>query len=66
VRVRYHHHADRAITAARRGTLAVLMPAPDFDQVLEASERGHLLPEKATSFQPKPNVGGFIRSLHDE
>jgi uncharacterized protein (DUF1015 family) len=41
------------------------MPAPDFDQVLEASAAGSLLPEKATSFQPKPNVGSFIRSLHD-
>ena len=66
VRVRYHHHADGALGAARRGTIAVLMPAPDFDQVLAASAAGHLLPEKATSFQPKPNVGGFIRSLHDE
>ena len=65
VRVRYHHHADGALGAARRGTLAVLMPAPDFDQVLEASACGHLLPEKATSFQPKPNVGGFIRALRD-
>jgi hypothetical protein len=65
VRVRYHHNADSALGAARRGTVAVLMPAPDFDQVLEASAAGSLLPEKATSFQPKPNVGSFIRSLHD-
>ena len=28
--------------------------------------RGHLLPEKATSFQPKPSLGAIMRSLRDE
>lgn len=65
VRIAYHHSADAALGAARRGTVAVLLPAPDFDQVLAASAAGHLLPEKATSFQPKPDVGGFIRPLRD-
>ena len=42
------------------------MPAPDFADVLRAAEHGRLLPEKATSFQPKPSVGVLIRSLRDE
>ena len=33
------------------------------DQIVSAHR---LLPEKATSFQPKPGVGVLMRSLHDE
>ena len=42
------------------------MPAPEFADVLRIAEAGRLLPEKATSFQPKPSVGVLIRSLRDE
>ena len=35
--------------------LAVLMPAPDVDEVLRIVGHDRLLPEKATSFQPKPS-----------
>ena len=62
----YAHSVDDALSAvARRRGLAVLMPVPDFTEVLRAAERGRLLPEKATSFQPKPSVGVLIRSLRD-
>ena len=42
------------------------MPAPDFDLVTRVALAGRLLPEKATSFQPKPSIGVLIRSLRDE
>ena len=41
------------------------MPATDFDLVLRIVAGGGLLPEKATSFQPKPSLGVLIRSLRD-
>lgn len=60
----YAHSVDDALRAvARRRGLAVLMPAPEFGDVLQVVEHGRLLPEKATSFQPKPSVGVLIRSL---
>jgi uncharacterized protein (DUF1015 family) len=62
------HHPDEedAVAAARRrrGT-ALLLPPPTFEQVLDAALAGRLLPEKATSFQPKPHVGVVMRSLTD-
>lgn len=64
--VDYHHSTDEALAAvAGRGGTAVLMPAPDFGRVLEICAADRLLPEKATSFQPKPHVGVLIRSLRD-
>ncbi|GAA1774989.1 DUF1015 domain-containing protein [Nocardioides hankookensis] len=64
---RYAHSVDEALSAvARRRGLAILMPVPDVVDVLHAAEHGRLLPEKATSFQPKPSVGVLIRSLRDE
>ena len=41
------------------------MPAPDFDLVHHLVAHERLLPEKATSFQPKPSVGVLMRALHD-
>lgn len=63
--ISHHPDADDAVAAARRrkGT-AVLLPAPTFEQVLDAARAGRLLPEKATSFQPKPHVGVVMRSLN--
>lgn len=43
----------------------VVVPALDFTDVARVVSRGHLLPEKATSFQPKPTVGAIMRSLRD-
>ena len=39
---------------------------PTVDLVLRIAGDDRLLPEKATSFQPKPSLGVLIRSLRDE
>lgn len=64
--VGYHHSVDDALGRARGDTVAVLMPAPSVDLVIRVAEADRLLPEKATSFQPKPSLGVLIRSLRDE
>jgi uncharacterized protein (DUF1015 family) len=65
--VEHAHSVDDALRAvARRRGLALLMPAPEFADVLRVAQHGRLLPEKATSFQPKPSVGVLIRPLRDE
>lgn len=65
--VSHHHTVHDALSRAERGRdVAVLMPAPDFDLVLSTVAAGRLLPEKATSFQPKPTLGVLMRSLRDE
>lgn len=67
--VSFHHSVDDALARAHgrgRGHLAVLLPALSFDQVHDVVASGRLLPEKATSFQPKPPLGGLMRSVHDE
>ena len=46
--------------------VAVLMPAPDSTWCSASPADDRLLPEKATSFQPKPSLGVLIRSLRDE
>lgn len=62
----YLHAVDAALDAvSRRRGVALLMPAPEFGQVLRIAAEERLLPEKATSFQPKPSVGVLIRSLRD-
>ena len=65
-RIGYHHSVEDALAhvSPTIGT-AVLLPAPDFDLVLRIVAAGRVLPEKATSFQPKPSVGVLIRSLRD-
>ncbi|MDH2415563.1 DUF1015 family protein [Nocardioides sp. CER19] len=64
--VGHHPDSEEAVAAARRrhGT-ALLLPPPTFEQVLDAAQAGRLLPEKATSFQPKPHVGVIMRSMRD-
>ena len=63
----YHHSVeDDPRPAAAADGVAVLMPAPDVDLVLQIAADDRLLPEKATSFQPKPSLGVLIRSLRDE
>ena len=64
-RLDYHHSVEDTLTAIRGGDVAVLLPAPELALVLRAVEAGRLLPEKATSFQPKPSVGVLMRSLLD-
>lgn len=63
-RVNFHHSVEHTLRAigSRRGT-ALLLPAPTVDQVWHVVSGNALLPEKATSFQPKPHTGVFIRQL---
>ena len=66
---RYEHSTEEALVALAMtdgGGVAVLLPAPAFDLVGRILMQDRLLPEKATSFQPKPSVGVLMRSLHDE
>jgi uncharacterized protein (DUF1015 family) len=64
-RVDYHHSVDEALAATSPTTPAVLLPSPDFEQVRSIVESGGLLPEKATSFQPKPSLGVLMRPMND-
>jgi len=64
-RVAYHHTVDETLGQRPAGGVAILMPAPDFDLVEQIVSGHRLLPEKATSFQPKPGVGVLMRSLLD-
>ncbi|GAA5122838.1 DUF1015 domain-containing protein [Alloalcanivorax gelatiniphagus] len=64
-RTAYHHTVEEALAAASRTAPAVLLPSPDFDQVRSVVESGGLLPEKATSFQPKPSLGVIMRPVRD-
>ena len=62
--VAYHHSVEEALALAGPTAVGVLLPAPDFGDVVRVINRGRLLPEKATSFQPKPSLGVLMRSLH--
>jgi uncharacterized protein (DUF1015 family) len=63
-RVGYAHSVAQALEQARPGRVtAVLLPAVELDLAFELATAGTLLPEKATSFQPKPSLGSFIRRL---
>ena len=65
-RIAYHHSVEDTLAALpAKGAVAVLMPAPDYDLVRRAVTGERLLPEKATSFQPKPSIGVLMRSLRD-
>jgi uncharacterized protein (DUF1015 family) len=66
-RIGYHHSVEDTLAQVRPGVgSAVLLPAPEVDLVLRIAADDRLLPEKATSFQPKPSLGVLIRSLRDE
>lgn len=65
-RTAFAHSVSEALDAARPDRVtAVLLPAVDLDLVMEVVATGALLPEKATSFQPKPSLGSFIRLLDE-
>ncbi len=64
-RIEHHHSVEGALAAASGSAPAVLLPSPDFDQVRALVESGGLLPEKATSFQPKPSLGVIMRPMTD-
>ncbi len=63
----YHHSVEEALSDVDPDVgVAVLLPAPSVGLVHDIAAADRLLPEKATSFQPKPSLGVFIRSLRDE
>jgi uncharacterized protein (DUF1015 family) len=65
-RIGYHHSVEETIDRAVGGhDIAVLLPAPEVSLVERIVEADRLLPEKATSFQPKPSLGVIMRSLRD-
>jgi len=63
--VGHHHSASDAMARAGTAT-AVLLPAPSFAQVAASARSGKLLPQKASSFQPKPHAGVLMQQMHDE
>lgn len=66
VRLAFAHSVAQALEQARPGRVtAALLPAVDLDLVFDVVRTGGLLPEKATSFQPKPSLGSFIRLLDE-
>jgi uncharacterized protein (DUF1015 family) len=65
-RVTFAHSASLALEQVRPGKVtAALLPAVGLDLVFDVVRAGGLLPEKATSFQPKPSLGSFIRLLDE-
>jgi uncharacterized protein (DUF1015 family) len=62
--VHHHHTAGQALARASDG-VAILLPAPSFEQVATAARAGQPFPQKATSFQPKPHLGALMRDLRD-
>ncbi|MGH3361263.1 MAG: DUF1015 family protein [Nocardioides sp.] len=65
-RIGHHHSVDDVLSHLPARGVAVLMPAIDYDVVRRVVADERLLPEKATSFQPKPSLGVLMRSLRDE
>jgi uncharacterized protein (DUF1015 family) len=65
-RIGFAHSVAQALEQARPGKVtAALLPAVDLDLVVDVVGSGGLLPEKATSFQPKPSLGSFIRLIDE-
>jgi len=65
-KISYAHSLTRALSDVKPGrVIAALLPAVELDLVVDVVRAGGLLPEKATSFQPKPSLGSFIRLLDE-
>ncbi|WP_112239340.1 DUF1015 domain-containing protein [Kribbella monticola] len=61
--ISFHHALTDATALAGPTQAAVELVAPRMDQVLRSALRGAVLPQKATSFGPKPRVGLLFRTL---
>jgi uncharacterized protein (DUF1015 family) len=62
--VGHHHAVETALRQAQpQLAITVLLPAPSVDLVQRIAADDRLLPEKSTSFQPKPSLGVLIRHL---
>ena len=52
-----------AIKAAEQvNGVVILLPSPELSSIYEYISQGKLLPEKATSFWPKPPVSMVVRT----
>lgn len=65
LQIGYHHSVEDTLARTTVTSPSVLLPTLDFAQVRSIVESGRLLPEKATSFQPKPSLGVLMRPVHD-
>ncbi|HEY3562696.1 MAG TPA: DUF1015 domain-containing protein [Kribbella sp.] len=61
--ISFHHTLADALALADTQQVAVELTAPRMDQVLRSAAQGVVLPQKATSFGPKPRVGLLFRTL---
>ncbi|MFI7065659.1 DUF1015 domain-containing protein [Kribbella sp. NPDC050124] len=61
--ISFHHTLADALALAGPQQAVVELTAPRMDQVLRSAVRGVVLPQKATSFGPKPRVGLLFRTL---
>jgi uncharacterized protein (DUF1015 family) len=59
----FHHTLSDALALAGPQQVVVELAAPRMDQVLRSAAQGVVLPQKATSFGPKPRVGLLFRTL---
>lgn len=59
----YRHEVKEAIkTAEQVNGVVILLPSPELSSIYEYISQGKLLPEKATSFWPKPPVSMVVRT----
>ncbi|TDC28675.1 DUF1015 domain-containing protein [Kribbella albertanoniae] len=61
--ITFHHTWSDALALASPSQVAIELTAPRLDQVLGSAIQGVILPQKATSFGPKPRVGLLFRML---
>jgi uncharacterized protein (DUF1015 family) len=61
--ISFHHTLADALALAGPQQVVVELSAPRMDQVLRSAAQGVVLPQKATSFGPKPRVGLLFRTL---
>lgn len=62
--VSYHHEACDALTCAQtHGGVAVLLRPPDLRAVTAAAAAARRMPQKTTSFGPKPRSGLLLRAF---
>lgn len=61
--ITFHHTWSDALALAGPSQVAIELTAPRLDQVLGSALQGVILPQKATSFGPKPRVGLLFRML---
>lgn len=61
--VGFHHRLADALAQATLATAVIELDPPRLDQVLSTAAHGARLPQKATSFGPKPRTGLLFRTL---